>query len=97
MSRPHGSSDDLLASLRTWILLQGKHPADDPLVIPEGQRVQLSSRRANDCLAYLQEREESEASAELFSIGGSEASFWRACVQAGRGDVVHFQEAGRNA
>jgi len=97
MSRPHRHSDDLLASLPTWIVLQGRHPADDPLVIPEGQRVQLSSRRANDFLAYLQEREEREASAELLSIGGSEASFWRACVQADRGDVLHFEAARRNA
>jgi len=54
----------------------------------------LSSERlrvANDFLAYLQEREESEATAELLSIPGFEAAFQRAVEQADRGEVVHWE------
>ena len=49
-------------------------------------------RVANDFLAYLQEREEGEATAELLSIPGFEEAFRRAVKQADRGDVVRFGE-----
>ena len=47
-------------------------------------------RVANDFLAYLQEREESEATAELLSIPGFEAAFRRAVEQADAGEVVRL-------
>jgi hypothetical protein len=50
---------------------------------------------ANDFLAYLQEREENEATAELLSIPGFEAAFRRAVEQADSGDVVRFSEVYR--
>jgi len=45
-------------------------------------------RVANDFLAYLQEREESEATAELLNIPGFEEAFARAVEQADAGDAV---------
>jgi hypothetical protein len=48
-------------------------------------------RVANDFLAYLQEREENEATAELLSIPGFEAAFRRAVEQADSGDVVRWR------
>ncbi len=53
-------------------------------------------RVANDFLAYLQEREENEATAELLSIPGFEAVFRRAVEQADTGDVVRFEEVRRD-
>ena len=50
---------------------------------------------ANDFLAYLQEREENEATAELLSIPGFEAAFRRAVEQADRGDVVCLEDIRR--
>ena len=47
-------------------------------------------RVANDFLAYLQEREENEATTELLSIPGFEAAFRRAVEQADRGEVVRW-------
>jgi hypothetical protein len=47
---------------------------------------------ANDFLAYLQEREENEATAELMSIPGFEAAFQRAVEQADSGEVVRFED-----
>ena len=47
-------------------------------------------RVANDFLAYLQEREENEATAELLSIPGFEAAFRRAVEQVERGEVVRL-------
>ena len=43
-------------------------------------------RVANDFLAYLQEREESEATAELLSIPGFDEAFQRAVEQADAGE-----------
>ncbi len=51
---------------------------------------------ANDFLAYLQEREENEATAELLSIPGFEAALRRAVEQADRGDVVRFEDIRRD-
>ncbi len=53
-------------------------------------------RVANDFLAYLQEREENEATAELLNIPGFEVAFRHAAGQAERGDVVCFEEVRRD-
>ncbi|MGA9350874.1 MAG: hypothetical protein WBW48_19010 [Anaerolineae bacterium] len=53
-------------------------------------------RVANDFLAYLQEREENEATAELLSIPGFEAAFQRAVQQAESGEVVRFEDIRRD-
>jgi len=53
-------------------------------------------RVANDFLAYLQEREESEATAELLSIPGFEEAFQRAVEQAESGEVVRFEDTRRD-
>jgi hypothetical protein len=49
-------------------------------------------RVANDFLAYLEEREESQATAELLGIPGFEDAFRRAVEQAEAGDVVRWQD-----
>jgi hypothetical protein len=51
---------------------------------------------ANDFLAYLQEREEDQATAELLSIPGFQAAFRRATEQADNGDVVRFEDIRRD-
>lgn len=51
---------------------------------------------ANDFLAYLQEREENEATAELTSIPGFEAAFLHAARQAEQGDTVRFEDIRRS-
>ena len=43
-----------------------------------------------DFLAYLQEREENEATAELLSTPGFETAFRRAVEQIERGEVVRL-------
>jgi hypothetical protein len=53
-------------------------------------------RVANDFLAYLQEREESEATQELLNIPGFETAFERAASQAKRGKIVRFAKVRRN-
>ena len=53
-------------------------------------------RVANDFLAYLQEREENQATAELLSIPGFEAAFQHAIEQAESGDVVRFEDIRRD-
>ena len=53
-------------------------------------------RVANNFLAYLQEREESEATRELLGIPGFEESFDRAVTQVKRGKVVRFDRVHRN-
>ena len=53
-------------------------------------------RVANDFLAYLQEREENEATAELLDIPGFEAAFLHAAEQADNGDVVRFEDVRRD-
>ena len=53
-------------------------------------------RVANDFLAYLQEREENQATTELLNIPGFEAAFRRAVEQADRGDVVRCEDACRD-
>lgn len=53
-------------------------------------------RVANDFLAYLQEREENEATTELLNIPGFEAAFQHAVKQADSGDAVRFENARRD-
>ena len=53
-------------------------------------------RVANDFLAYLQDREENQATAELLSIPGFEMAFQRAVEQADAGDTVRFEDIRRN-
>ncbi len=53
-------------------------------------------RVANDFLAYLQEREETEATQELLNIPGFESAFERAANQAKRGKIVRFAKVRRN-
>jgi hypothetical protein len=70
-------------------------------ILTEAERClrRLSPERlqvASDFLAYLQEREENEATAELLSIPGFEAAFQRAVEQADRGDVVRLDEVCRD-
>lgn len=70
------------------------------MLIEAEQRLRnLSPERlqvASDFLAYLQEREESEATAELLNIPGFEAAFRRAIEQAERGEVVRFEDIRRH-
>jgi hypothetical protein len=53
-------------------------------------------RVAGDFLAYLEEREESEATEELLSLPGFEAAFRRAVQQAEAGEVVPFEDIRRD-
>ena len=53
-------------------------------------------RTANDFLAYLQEREENEATAELLGIAGFAEAFERAVSQAQQGHVVRFEDIRRD-
>jgi hypothetical protein len=49
-------------------------------------------RVANDFLAYLQEREENEATEELLAIPGFEEALQRAVARAEGGDMVRFDD-----
>lgn len=49
-------------------------------------------RVAVDFLAYLEERESSEATEELLRIPGFEEAFQQAAEQAPRGEVVGFED-----
>ena len=51
---------------------------------------------ANDFLAYLQDREESQATAELLSIPDFEAAFQQAVEQANSGDLVSLKDVRRD-
>jgi len=53
-------------------------------------------RVANDFLAYLEEREENEATQELLSLTGFEAAFLRAVQQVEAGEVVRFEDIHRS-
>ncbi len=53
-------------------------------------------RVASDFLAYLQEREENEATEELLAISGFEAALHSAVDQADRGDTVRFSDVRRD-
>lgn len=51
---------------------------------------------ASDFLAYLEERESSEATQELLNIPGFEEAFRKAMQQAERGQVVRFEDIRRD-
>lgn len=53
-------------------------------------------RVANDFLAYLQEREETDATQELLGIPEFNTAFERARTQVKRGKVVRFDKVRRN-
>jgi len=72
---------------------------DSILVEAQNRLCNLSPERlrvANDFLAYLQEREESEATAELLAIPGFEQALRHAIEQADSGDVVRFEDIRRD-
>ncbi|MBN1936470.1 MAG: hypothetical protein JW934_17540 [Anaerolineae bacterium] len=66
-----------------------QHPARQP-------RRPHRLRVAIDFLAYLQEREENEATAELLSIPGFEAVFERAAGQVERGETIRWRDVRRD-
>ena len=51
---------------------------------------------ASDFLAYLEEREQSEATEELLAIAGFEEAFRRAVQQVKEGQVVRFEDIQRD-
>jgi len=51
---------------------------------------------ASDFLAYLEEREQSEATEELLNIPGFEGAFRRAVQQAEEGQIVRFEDIQRD-
>lgn len=53
-------------------------------------------RVAGDFLAYLEERESSEATRELLTIPGFEEAFRRAVQQMEQGQVVRFADIRRD-
>jgi len=65
----------------------------------ENQLRQLSIERllvAVDCLSYLAEREENEATQELLEIPGVEAAFLEARREAEAEEVIAFEQIRRN-
>lgn len=64
------------------------------------QRLERLSRDrlkvASDFLAYLDEREQSEATEELLSISGFEDAFQRAVRQVEEGQIVRFEDIQRD-
>jgi len=50
----------------------------------------------NDFLAYLEERESSEATQELLKIPGFQEAFQRALKQEEQGQVVRFEDIHRD-
>jgi hypothetical protein len=65
----------------------------------EGHLRQLSPDRlrvASDFLAYLEEREENEATQELLELAGFEESFEQAVKQAASGEIVRFKDIRRD-
>jgi hypothetical protein len=76
-------------------------PSDVRSLLEEAQHRlhRLSVQRlrvANDFLAYLEEREESQATAELLSIPGFEEALRGAAEQADAGKVVRFEDVRRD-
>ena len=53
-------------------------------------------RVADDFVAYLEQREESEATEELLRLPGFEAAFLRSSQQAEAGEVVPFEDVRRD-
>jgi len=70
---------------------------DTTMILAQAERYlrSLSPERlrvAKDFLAYLQEREDSEATAEMPSIPGFKAAFRRALEQAENRAIVRFAD-----
>ncbi|MCZ7670419.1 MAG: hypothetical protein M5U34_26285 [Chloroflexi bacterium] len=66
---------------------------NDLLVMAETRLRRLSTNRlrvANDFLAYLEERESSEATEELLSIPGFEEALQEAVMQSKNNEIVSF-------
>jgi len=51
---------------------------------------------ANDFLAYLEDRENSEATLELMNLPGFEDAFQKALKQVERKEVINFKKIKRN-
>jgi len=89
-------------SIRTEIMvMEEREGVSISALLSEAERRlrSLSSQRlrvANDFLAYLQEREENEATAELLSIPSFEAAFMHAVEQADSGHAVRFEDIRRD-
>jgi len=70
-----------------------------PLIVEAECRLRVLSperlKVAVDFLAYLEERESSEATEELLLIPGFEEAFRKAVEQAARGEVVRFENISR--
>ena len=78
---------------------EAKHESDVLLRTAESRLRRLSLDRlrvADDFLAYLEEREENEATQELLNIEGFEQAFRRAVQQVEIGDVVRFEDIRRD-
>jgi len=71
-----------------------------PLIAEAERRLRTLSlerlRVAVDFLAYLEERESSEATEELLRIPGLEEAFHKAAEQVARGEVVRFEDVRRD-
>ncbi len=72
---------------------------DSPLLQDAENRLRRLSperlRVVSDFLAYLEEREENEATAELLNLPGFETAFREAIQQAEAGEVVPFNRVRR--
>ena len=91
----------MVASTDKWLEVGDRRVVNMRAIPTEAERRlrSLSPERlqvANDPLAYLQEREASEATTELLSIPGFERAFQRAVEQADRGEVVRFEDIRRD-
>ncbi len=76
-----------------------KQPEPDLLKKAELRLRRLSQDRlavANDFLAYLEEREENEATQELVDMAGFVEAFDRSRKQAEKGETIPFKNIRRN-
>jgi len=85
----------------SWRLHTMEQRQEDVLLLQETEsRLRRLSpallRVARDFLAYLEEREENEATQELLSLPGFEDAFHRAVQQAEAGEVVSFESIRRD-
>ena len=72
---------------------------NDLLAMAETRLRRLSTNRlrvANDFLAYLEERESSEATEELLSIPGFEEALQEAVMQSKNNEIVSFSAIKRD-
>lgn len=81
--------------MRRETALEMRHPLEQP-----GRRLRSLSlerlRVADDFLAYLQERHEQQATAELLNVPGFHGAFERAVEQGDTGDVVRLEDVRRD-